>query len=73
MPKCGSISGYIILTAVKITKCDPGVLFSSFLSFTAVLLILENRSCDLNAGKSLQTSCGFPSDKAHESILLTFT
>jgi len=28
MLKCDSISGYIILTAVKITRCDPGALFS---------------------------------------------
>lgn len=73
MLKCDSISEYIILTAPKITKYDPGALFPPVLIFTAMLLTLENSACDLNAGKSLQTSCDFSSGKAHESILLIFT
>lgn len=54
MLKCDSISGYIILTAVKITKCGPGAFFFPFLIVAAMLLTLENRACDLNAGKSRQ-------------------
>lgn len=73
MLKSDSISGYIILTTVKITKCGPGVLSFPFLIFTAVLLALENRACDLNAGKSLQSSCDFSSDEAHNPIWLIFT
>lgn len=36
MLKCDSISEYITLTAVTITKCDPEALSPPFLIFTAM-------------------------------------
>lgn len=72
MLKCDNISGYIILTAVKMIKCDPGALFPPFLIFMALLLTLENRASALHAGKSLQTGYDFLSDMTHKSILVDF-
>lgn len=74
MLKCGSISEYIILTAVKITKCDPGALFFPLFYFQShVIKPWKIELVIQTLGRAFRPVVIPHQSKAHESILLIFT